>query len=159
MGTDMVEHDGLMRVFWPTDIEQTDVPGVIVGWRNSGLDVVVIAVLQHVEVRTGTSLCLTIVLITFRSHEMSTMPCRRVSSSEAPLSLPVEYSRFAASRHCTCLVSLTGRRKPPSSWIHHGFSPRRRHTTGFLTSRVRKHPAFRQFFSTDPTRTVCSTCR
>lgn len=39
-----------MRVFWPTDIAKTDLPGVIVGWRNSGLDVVVVAVLDHVDV-------------------------------------------------------------------------------------------------------------
>lgn len=46
----MPEHDGLMRVFWPTDIAKSDLPGVIVGWRNSGLDVVVVAVLDHVDV-------------------------------------------------------------------------------------------------------------
>lgn len=46
----MPEHDGLMRVFWPTDIARSDLPGVIVGWRNSGLDVVVVAVLDHVDV-------------------------------------------------------------------------------------------------------------
>ncbi|KAI1842370.1 hypothetical protein JX266_011411 [Neoarthrinium moseri] len=45
----MPEHDGLMRVFWPTDIATSDLPGVIVGWRNSGLDVVVVAVLDHVD--------------------------------------------------------------------------------------------------------------
>lgn len=46
----MPEHDGLMRVFWPIDIPTSDAPGVIVGWRNSNLDVVVIAVLDHVDV-------------------------------------------------------------------------------------------------------------
>lgn len=39
-----------MRVFWPADIERSDLPGVIVGWRNSSLDVVVVAVLNHVDV-------------------------------------------------------------------------------------------------------------
>lgn len=46
----MPEHDGLMRVFWPADIARSDLPGVIVGWRNSSLDVVVVAVLNHVDV-------------------------------------------------------------------------------------------------------------
>jgi phosphatidylinositol glycan class Q protein len=46
----MVEHDGLMRVFWPTDIRRSDRPGVVVGWRNSTLDVFVIAVLDDVDV-------------------------------------------------------------------------------------------------------------
>jgi hypothetical protein len=48
----MVEHDGLMRVFWPTDIPKSDRPGVVVGWRNSNLDVFVVAVLDDVDVRT-----------------------------------------------------------------------------------------------------------
>jgi len=39
-----------MRVFWPSDIVIGDLPGVLVGWRNSDLDVVVVAVLDHVEV-------------------------------------------------------------------------------------------------------------
>ena len=47
----MVEHDGLMRVFWPTDIHKSDRPGVVVGWRNSNLDVFVVAVLDDVDVR------------------------------------------------------------------------------------------------------------
>lgn len=46
----MPECDGLMRVFWPIDISTSDAPGVIVGWRNSDLDVVVVAVLDHVDV-------------------------------------------------------------------------------------------------------------
>ncbi|KAG6010562.1 hypothetical protein E4U21_005915 [Claviceps maximensis] len=45
----MVEHDGLMRVFWPTDIRKSDRPGVVVGWRNSTLDVFVVAVLDDVR--------------------------------------------------------------------------------------------------------------
>lgn len=47
----MIEHDGLMRVLWPTDIPKSDRPGVVVGWRNSNLDVFVVAVLDDVEVR------------------------------------------------------------------------------------------------------------
>ncbi|KAM5351824.1 hypothetical protein ACJ41O_004547 [Fusarium nematophilum] len=47
----MVEHDGLMRVFWPTDIRKSDRPGVVVGWRNSILDVFVVAILEDVDAR------------------------------------------------------------------------------------------------------------
>lgn len=46
----MPEHDGLMRVFWPTDLPRSDLRGVVVGWRNSALDVFVVAVLEAVEV-------------------------------------------------------------------------------------------------------------
>jgi phosphatidylinositol N-acetylglucosaminyltransferase subunit Q len=51
----MPEHDGLMRVFWPTDILRSEQPGVIVGWRNARLDVVVVAVLDHVDVSCAVS--------------------------------------------------------------------------------------------------------
>ncbi|KAJ9426416.1 phosphatidylinositol glycan, class Q [Fusarium oxysporum] len=47
----MVEHDGLMRVFWPTDIRKSDRPGVVVGWRNSILDVFVVTILEDVDAR------------------------------------------------------------------------------------------------------------
>lgn len=46
----MPEHDGLMRVFWPADLPRSDLRGVIVGWRNSALDVFVLAILEEVEV-------------------------------------------------------------------------------------------------------------
>ncbi|EGZ69037.1 Gpi1-domain-containing protein [Neurospora tetrasperma FGSC 2509] len=45
------EDDGLMRVFWPTDLPRSDCNGVVVGWRNSALDVLVVAVLEEVEPR------------------------------------------------------------------------------------------------------------
>lgn len=41
-----------MRVFWPSDIANISNPGVLVGWRNSDLDVIVISVLQDVETRS-----------------------------------------------------------------------------------------------------------
>lgn len=47
----MPEHDGLMRIFWPLDIPRSNSPGIIVGWRNSGLDVFVVAILEDVDVR------------------------------------------------------------------------------------------------------------
>ncbi|KAJ0274430.1 hypothetical protein COL940_009311 [Colletotrichum noveboracense] len=48
----MPENDGLMRIFWPTDIQRSDLPGVVVGWRNSSLDVFVVAILDDVDVST-----------------------------------------------------------------------------------------------------------
>ncbi|CAN8105099.1 unnamed protein product [Discula destructiva] len=47
----MPEHDGLMRIFWPIDIPRSDLPGVVVGWRNSKLDVFVVAILEAVDAR------------------------------------------------------------------------------------------------------------
>ncbi|KAH8903229.1 Gpi1-domain-containing protein [Coniochaeta sp. PMI_546] len=47
----MPEHDGLMRIFWPTDLPRSDLRGVVVGWRNSASDVFVVAILEEVEPR------------------------------------------------------------------------------------------------------------
>lgn len=65
----MPEHDGLMRVFWPTDIAKTELPGVIVGWRNSGLDVVVVAVLDHVDPRNVENALKTGILLRSAPHD------------------------------------------------------------------------------------------
>ncbi|RYP19524.1 hypothetical protein DL767_009622 [Monosporascus sp. MG133] len=48
----MPESGGLLRVFWPIEIGASEFSGVIVGWRNSPLDFVVVAVLDHVEPRS-----------------------------------------------------------------------------------------------------------
>ncbi|KAK0649400.1 N-acetylglucosaminyl transferase component-domain-containing protein [Cercophora newfieldiana] len=51
----MPEHDALMRVFWPTDLPRSGLKGVVVGWRNSPLDVFVLAILEEVEPRNVES--------------------------------------------------------------------------------------------------------
>ncbi|EFX00961.1 n-acetylglucosaminyl transferase component GPI1 [Grosmannia clavigera kw1407] len=47
----MPEHDGLMRIFWPIDIARSEHPGVVVGWKNSPLDVFVVAILEDADVQ------------------------------------------------------------------------------------------------------------
>lgn len=47
----MLMSDGLLRVFWPYDLPRSSSPGVIVGWRNSELDLFVLTVLEGVEPR------------------------------------------------------------------------------------------------------------
>ncbi|KAF2106415.1 N-acetylglucosaminyl transferase component-domain-containing protein [Lophiotrema nucula] len=47
----MVAKNGLMRIFWPSDGPAGIVPGVVVGFRNSELDVFVVSILQEVELR------------------------------------------------------------------------------------------------------------
>lgn len=49
----MIAPNGLMRIFWPTDIVRCEKPGVIVGWRNSELDMVVVTILLEVDVSLG----------------------------------------------------------------------------------------------------------
>ena len=49
----MVTNNGLMRIFWPSDAAIGDSPGVLVGFRNSELDILVVSILQDVEVGRG----------------------------------------------------------------------------------------------------------
>lgn len=44
--------DGLLRLFWPSTLARSTTPGVIVGWRNSDLDLMVVTVLEDVEIRS-----------------------------------------------------------------------------------------------------------
>lgn len=46
----MVAHNGLMRIFWPSDAPNGPLSGTLVGFRNSQLDIFVVSVLQEVEV-------------------------------------------------------------------------------------------------------------
>ncbi|CAZ85429.1 unnamed protein product [Tuber melanosporum] len=43
--------NGLMRVFWPLDFQRSSQPGVLVGWRNSELDIFVVDILNGVDSR------------------------------------------------------------------------------------------------------------
>ena len=66
----MPENDGLMRIFWPLDMLRSTSPGIIVGWRNSGLDVFVVAILEDVDVsRSATRRGLTTNIEQARSVE------------------------------------------------------------------------------------------
>ena len=47
----MVPANALLRIFWPSDVPRNKSQGILVGWRNSPLDVFVVAMLQDVEVR------------------------------------------------------------------------------------------------------------
>ncbi|QIX00568.1 hypothetical protein AMS68_006085 [Peltaster fructicola] len=42
---------GLMRIFWPSIVPAGSIPGVLVGWRNSDHDILVIGVLEGVDPR------------------------------------------------------------------------------------------------------------
>ncbi|KAI0550972.1 N-acetylglucosaminyl transferase component [Xylaria curta] len=64
-------HDGLMRVFWPSDIATSDLPGVLVGWRNSDLDVVIVAILDHVDPRSVENALKTGILLRNARHPVA----------------------------------------------------------------------------------------
>lgn len=54
----MVVSNGLMRVLWPSDAPRSPNAGVLIGWRNSEYDVLVIAILQDVEVSLRKQHCM-----------------------------------------------------------------------------------------------------
>jgi phosphatidylinositol glycan class Q protein len=66
MGT----HNGLMRVFWPSDAPRDASPGVLVGFRNSASDVFVVAVLQEVELRQVENALLVGTLLRHSPHNI-----------------------------------------------------------------------------------------
>lgn len=80
----MPEYDGLMRVFWPSGTITSEAPAVLVGWRNSDLDVVVVAVLDHVEPRSVENALKTGILFRNARHsiprifELCSQPAMRV---------------------------------------------------------------------------------
>lgn len=43
-------HSEILRIFWPSDAPRNNRPGSVIGWRNSDLDVFVVAILKDVEV-------------------------------------------------------------------------------------------------------------
>lgn len=47
----MVTKNAVIRIFWPSGAPTERSPGVLVGWRNSELDVFVVSILYDVEVR------------------------------------------------------------------------------------------------------------
>lgn len=70
----MVTHNGLMRIFWPSDAAPGTSSGVLVGFRNSDLDVVVVSFLQDVEVAMHTEGEVCAMGLITRSHAMLRMP-------------------------------------------------------------------------------------
>ena len=51
----MVKSNGLLRILWPNNLDRSTTPGVIVGWRNSSLDIFVVTVLEDVDPRNVES--------------------------------------------------------------------------------------------------------
>lgn len=70
---DMVTNNGLMRIFWPSDTPTKPTAGVLVGWRNSELDIFVVTVLREVEVSTTVRDMSWQQCLLFTSPEQSTM--------------------------------------------------------------------------------------
>jgi phosphatidylinositol glycan class Q protein len=77
----MVTNNGLMRVFWPSDAHVGSLPGVLVGFCNSELDVFVVSILQGVELRQVENALLTGTLLRHSTHDVHELlkQCRHSS--------------------------------------------------------------------------------
>ena len=157
----MMMSDGLLRVFWPSDISQSTSPGVIVGWRNSELDIFVVTVLEHVEVGPSkVSLVLVNkLMVVFTSLEMLTIRCGLAPSFGAVDTPYLEYSHFAVGMRCTywarrTLQTFQRPLTPPTCM------PQRVRHQRFPKSTVHSKPAFpyKSSCSTGPTPRECSIC-
>jgi hypothetical protein len=47
----MLDDPGPVKVFWPSNAPSSQVPGVVIGWKNSDVEFFVLTVLEAVEVR------------------------------------------------------------------------------------------------------------
>ncbi|KAF1973442.1 Gpi1-domain-containing protein [Bimuria novae-zelandiae CBS 107.79] len=66
----MVTHNGLMRIFWPSDAPTEPSPGVLVGFRNSELDLFVVAILPEVGLANVENALLVGTLLHHKSHDV-----------------------------------------------------------------------------------------
>ncbi|KAH6637614.1 N-acetylglucosaminyl transferase component-domain-containing protein [Boeremia exigua] len=77
----MVAHNGLMRIFWPSDAPTDSLPGVLVGFRNSQLDIFVVSVLQEVEPRQVENALVVGTLLRYSPHDIKELFSRCGHSS------------------------------------------------------------------------------
>ncbi|KAF2155331.1 Gpi1-domain-containing protein [Myriangium duriaei CBS 260.36] len=111
----MTTHHESMRVFWPSDIANITRPGVLVGWRNSDLDVIVLSVLQDVEIRSVQNALQVGTLFRGTPHSMSQILERCGNLDFEVLgSLNGKHTHTFDPFH---LNATSGRRgKPPAIW-------------------------------------------
>lgn len=160
-----------MRIFWPTDLQRSWggpnndlVPGVIVGWRNSALDLLVVAVLESVEPRNVETALRTGVLFRDAPHPVSRIYELCGQSSMRVLGVcnwPAATAAPAADSNPASAVNVTATADLDPSWVRVIVtgSPRSRippHVTcpGARSVQVilldRPHPGRMQYFSLDP---------
>jgi phosphatidylinositol N-acetylglucosaminyltransferase subunit Q len=92
--------NGLLRVFWPSDIPRSASPGVIVGWRNSESDVFVLSIFEEVEHQSVENSLRVGSLYRNSPHPMARIfhlcgrPSMKVLGSTNPKEFPTSFSAF-----------------------------------------------------------------
>jgi len=109
----MPERDGLMRIFWPLDIPRTDRPGIIVGWKNSPFDVLVVAILEDVEARNVENALKVAILFRSASHPISRL--YELCGQPSMHVLGLVNTPTAADADPTLIHASTGSRKKSST--------------------------------------------
>lgn len=91
-------NDGLLRVFWPSDLLRPSSPGVIVGWKNSDQDLFVLTVLDHVDAKKVEEALKTGILFRHSPYPISRIfaLCRRSSLHVLGLTNPEQISDESA---------------------------------------------------------------
>ncbi|KAF2466512.1 N-acetylglucosaminyl transferase component Gpi1, partial [Lindgomyces ingoldianus] len=96
----MVTQNGLMRIFWPSDAPAGLSPGVLVGFRNSELDVFVVSILQDVDLRHVENALLVGTLLRHSPHPIQDLlkrcghPSMRVLGLVNPQTIPEHFDPF-----------------------------------------------------------------
>lgn len=108
----MIQHDGLMRIFWPADASRYHLPGVLVGFKNSDTDIFVVGVLREVELIHVQNALLVGTLLRKSPHDIYELfqRCGRPSLH----ALGVVNTRLASDSISSGLLQLrTTKRHPP----------------------------------------------
>jgi phosphatidylinositol glycan class Q protein len=141
----MVTHNGLMRVFWPSDAPRDASPGVLVGFRNSESDVFVVAILQEVELRQVENALLVGTLLRHSPHDIQELLQRCGHSSVRALGCVNPKSPPPQSSP-ELITVYTDR----SSRFPHLQCPVNAHTSVQVIVYDRPHPSRMQYLSLKP---------
>ena len=142
---DMVTHDGLMRIFWPSDAPTVASPGVLVGFRNSELDVFVVAILHEVNLANVENALLVGTLLRHTHHDTRELlklchhSSLRTLGCVNPPDAPPEFDPFR-------LVAYT----EPGSSVPRLHCPTDTHMTLQVIVYDRPHPKYMQYLSLSP---------
>lgn len=141
----MVTNDGLVRVFWPSDIPRAAEPGVLLGWRNSERDYVVVTVLKNVELHSVEFALRTRVLFRGSAHPMN--PILGLCGGSLPQALgefnPVTPATVFNPSHI--VVYTHPKRRFPQLYC-----PQASNMTVQVIVFNRPHPTRMQYFSIQP---------
>ncbi|KAF2641330.1 Gpi1-domain-containing protein [Massarina eburnea CBS 473.64] len=141
----MVARHGLMRVFWPSDAPPGPGPGVLVGFRNSGLDIAVVAILQEVHVRDVENALTVGTLLRHSSHSIQELLRRcghsslRVLGCTNPQSPPARFDPLLLAVYTRVSAALPRLYCPPDAGL-----------TLQVVVYDRPHPTQMQYLSAEP---------